>query len=184
MAGSMNAACGHFVARGKARDSTIDPSKIAKLQQESQLKAPAADERKIWPPRSVLVYRDGSWQPTEPDVVILLVHDCVTGYPFDSIAWRPEQPQQWWQSTGLATHLGEADRRCCCWDQSPIRLVATPKEWATTAAPRACVLDWTADLRALFGEVPEVRCASAALRLHLQKQLVAQTMPRFRVTST
>ena len=85
----MNAAFGHFVARGKARDSTIDPSKITKLQQESQLKAPAVDERKISPPRRVLVYRDGSWQPTEPgdaagtDVVILAVYDCVTGCPFD-----------------------------------------------------------------------------------------------------
>jgi hypothetical protein len=160
------------------------------LQPAPQPKAPAPNERKIWPVRRVLVYGDGSWSPTDPgdvagiDAVVLLVHDCTTGYPYDSIAWRPEQPRIWWQRTGLATHLGEADLRACWWDQSPIRLVATPHEWAAALAPRACVLDWTSDLRTLFGEVCEIRCASAALRIHLQKQLIVQTMPPFRVTSS
>ena len=44
------------------------------------------------------------------------------------------------------------------------------------------VLDWRCDLRALFGDVPEIQCASEAVKKFLQKRLAAQVAHSYGIT--
>jgi hypothetical protein len=141
-----------------------------------------------WEEILVLPHRDGSWSPSEGDGVRAAVVEIFDPDPphevIDSVAWPLADPARWWLCRGICTHLGALDLRQCWWENRPIRLLPTPRDWVLDRGPgpSVCVLQWDADLRAIFWQVPEIRCASAPLANHLRRRLAEQVPPRFRIS--
>jgi hypothetical protein len=100
----------------------------------------------------------------------------------DTVAWFSSRPDEWWLERRVATHVGDRALRHAAFLQKPIHLLASPAAWLDSPHGAICILDWNCDLRALFREVPEVRCAAPALKTHLSRRLAEQVAPRFKIT--
>lgn len=98
----------------------------------------------------IIAERSGLYQP-HPDgwpAAILAVHDQA-GAIIDLVAWNPESPGRWWRRLGRAQVLGAVEIDKASHFGVPLRLVATPDEWAmmhwpssASIWPCACVVDW------------------------------------------
>lgn len=103
------------------------------------------------------------------------------GREIDTVAFFSGRPRRWFRQLLVATHLGD---QALCHAQflgKPVRLLATPADWL--ASPEGMVvLDWRCDLRALFGEVPEIVCASTEMQKYLDQSLAKQVAHRYRIT--
>jgi hypothetical protein len=103
------------------------------------------------------------------------------GERVDVAAWFGDHPSKWWLERRIATHLGDRALRHAAFLQQSIRLLATPAAWLDSPRGSMVVLDWTCDLRGLFREVPEVRCATPTLARHLITRLAEQVAPQFKI---
>jgi hypothetical protein len=128
-------------------------------------------------------FADGSFQFTKDgkDALICPV-EMDGGEAIDEVAWFALRPAEWWLRRRIATHLGDRALRDAAFLGKPIRLLSSPAEWIASSEGAITVLDWTCDLRALFREVPAIRCATPVLRAHLIRRLAEQVAPRFNIT--
>jgi hypothetical protein len=129
-------------------------------------------------------FSDGSFQYADsgPEALLCPV-ELDSGEIVDTVAWFSERSADWWMERRIATHLGDRALRYAAFLQKPIRLLASPAAWLDSPHEAICILDWSYDLRALFREVPEVRCATPALKTHLSHRLAEQVAPRFKITA-
>ncbi|MGE5537478.1 MAG: AAA family ATPase [Gemmatimonas sp.] len=88
--------------------------------------------------------------------------------PEDAVAWEPARPGAWWRRTGVATLLGSDNIARA--GTAPLAVHATPERWLAAGGRGICVLDWSADLRALLGEAQLVT-DSAPLARRLDRAL-------------
>jgi hypothetical protein len=104
-----------------------------------------------------------------------------SGEIIDTVAWFADCPGSWWLAARIATHLG--DRALChaAFLGKPIRLLPSPAAWLSSPEGAVCVLDWSTDLRALFRDVPEIRCSTAALARHLSRRLDEQVRHTYKI---
>jgi hypothetical protein len=136
-------------------------------------------------------FADGSFQYAEGggrDALLYPV-ELDDGDVIDTVAWFPTNPRKWWRAKLTGTHLGDRSRRRAAFLQEPIRLLATPADWAASPTGAVCVIDWGCDLRALFREVPAIQCASRApgmaarMARGLERRLAEQVHHRFKITT-
>ena len=59
----------------------------------------------------------------------------------------------------------------------------SPSAWLSSPLGAVCVLDWTTNLRALFREVPEIRCSTPALATYLRRRLDEQIQAQERAVA-
>ncbi len=152
----------------------------------AEVKIDACFEREPWAERLIQIHRDGTWSPSERHgvrAVLLPIFDPRGGEDLiDVVAWRVEEPRKWWLRRGIATHLGQQDLEQCWWEDRPIKLISRPRDWMFDSGPSVCILQWTADLRAILWRAPEVRCADYRMKKYLEARLAAQVRPRFGIT--
>ena len=123
----------------------------------------------------VQIFSDGTFQYAEGGREALLCPvELDSGDLVDTVAWFSGQPTTWWLLLRIGTHLG--DRALChaAFLRESIRLVPSPSVWLSSPEGAVCVLDWTASLRTLFREVPEIWCSTPALAKHLRRRLDEQ----------
>jgi hypothetical protein len=131
--------------------------------------------------------RDGTFRIAEHgeagaiDAELLLVRDGDDLDIIDAIAWPRDKRSPWWVMRGLVAILGDHELRAAWWDQRPVRLLETPRDWLHAHGDGACIVDWEADLRAMFGDVTAVACATGALAARVCQTLQAQAAPAFAV---
>jgi hypothetical protein len=130
----------------------------------------------------IRIFSDRSFQLDQSGALATLIpielHD---GTAIDAVAFLAANPRRWWTEKLAATHLGDTELNRAQWYQRPIRLVATPADWLRDPQT-ICVLDWwSCDLRALFGDVPKVICASDGQERFLRRRLTEQVAPRFKI---
>jgi hypothetical protein len=132
----------------------------------------------------ILVSGDRTFQPDDDGfVAALLPVEDHRGVRFDIVAWAVGNPAEWWTRWGLAEVLGESALTKADWRNEPVRLYATPERWLRSGNDMAvCILDWTANLRRILGQTPEVQCESTSLKFELERRLHAQTKPAFDIT--
>jgi len=116
------------------------------------------------------------------DAELLLVRDGDDLEIVDAITWPRDRRSPWWTMHGLVALLGDHELRAAWWDQRPVRLLETPRDWLHVHGNGACIVDWEADLRAMFGDVAAVACATDALAARVRQTLQAQAAPAFVVT--
>jgi len=95
----------------------------------------------------------------------------------DVIAWPVDATSPWWTLRGLATHLGQHEMRAAWWERRHALMVATPQHYVDHVGEAFVIIDWSADLNAILGDVPGIVCDSAALADRLRRILVSQAMP-------
>ena len=131
-------------------------------------------------------YSDGSFMrdPEEDAVpaIMLVVGDELGDY-FDTVAWDPRSPGRWWLEYGRADVLGLQSILYCEFNQTPLTLFATPRDWLFGRGAGACLLSWDVDPRVELGAVPEVRCESDAVREKLRKRIWELARPDFTISS-
>jgi hypothetical protein len=115
------------------------------------------------------------------DAELLLVRDGDDLEIVDAIAWPRDRRSPWWTMHGLVALLGDQELRAAWWDQRPVRLLETPRDWLHAHGDGACIVDWEADLREMFGDATAVTCATAALAARVRQTLQAQAAPAFAV---
>jgi hypothetical protein len=127
-------------------------------------------------------FSDGSFQHTDsgPEAILCPVK-LDGGEIIDTVAWFADQPGAWWLRHRIATHLGDRALRHAAFLGKPIRLLSWPADWVSSPWDAVCVLDWTTDLRALFRDVPEIRCSTPALEKHLSDCLDKQVRHGFKI---
>jgi hypothetical protein len=90
----------------------------------------------------------------------------------DVVAWERGAPSPWWLLRGNVTHLGRHAADLACASGRPLTLTATPERYLDYHAGHAlCVVNWSADLRAIFEGVREIRCETPALARRLNAGL-------------
>lgn len=123
---------------------------------------------------------DGSFQESEGgfDALICPVRDRY-GEVVDAVAWRLGSPNVWWRLRCLGDVLGAPALLQAAWEPTELTLYETPQRWLANVGPRAlCILDWSADLRLLFGLVHgPLICESTRLEQKFLQTLAAQTGP-------
>jgi hypothetical protein len=132
----------------------------------------------------IQVFADSSFEYAEQgdgrDAMLYPV-ELDSGELIDTVAWFPDRARKWFRWRLLGMHLGDLALRHAQFLQRPILLLETPADWVRSPAGSIVVIDWRCNLRALFGEVPEVRCASISLKRFLQQRLSEQVAPRFTI---
>ena len=117
---------------------------------------PDAVSNDCWHEGIVHLHRDGSWSPSEGDgsrcaIAPIFDPECPL-IQIDAVAWPLTNPGCWWMRRGVVTYLGASELHRCWWENRPIRLLATPRDWICDPGPgpSACILQWDADLRAIL----------------------------------
>ena len=91
------------------------------------------------------------------------------GETVDIVAFIQDEPERWWCRHGDETPiLGAPALARAMFERQPLVLWETPLQWLLQRRSGSVVLDWGADLRPIFEEIPAVNCQSPALsdRLH------------------
>lgn len=124
------------------------------------LEVPADGTLGLAPAGSRLWSPEGYRKPGEPERRVELDYLPVRtadGKLIDVVAWRPDNPAQWWLRTGNGLILGASELERVSWTALPCYLVATPAAWRRADRARTCaicLLDWEAvDTPSLFGTV-------------------------------
>jgi hypothetical protein len=130
----------------------------------------------------IQTYSDGSFQRTDsgPEAILYPVR-MDGGEIIDTVAWFAGRPGAWWLERGIATHLGDRALRHAAFLGKPIRLLPSPTVWLSSPWGAVCVLNWTTDLRALFRDVPEIRCSTPALAKYLSDCLDKQVRHHYKI---
>ncbi len=91
----------------------------------------------------------------------------------DTVAFFPDEPEQWWLRFGDETPIlgAEALNYAEC-DSRPLMLWETPLQWLLQRRKGAVVLDWGVDLRPVFQDIPTVDSQSTALSDRLQQNFL------------
>jgi hypothetical protein len=140
-------------------------------------RVPEPFEAAIW------TFTDGSFQLDKDGREAVLVSvELDGGVEIDTCAFFPNRPKRWWREFLVATHLGDQALRHAQFLGRSVRLLTTPQDWIVSPEGAMVVLDWRCDLRALFGDVPEIQCASEAMKKYLQTRLAAQVAHSYRIT--
>jgi hypothetical protein len=165
--------------RGSTRPVVRQASQVAQAYSASGrfgLQPPAVAKAKVQ------IFSDRSFQYSA-DGRNALVYPVVlnSGDQVDTVGWFREQPARWWLLRRIGTHLGDQALCHAAFFQEPVRLVPTPSAWLSSPIGAMCVLDWATNLRALFREVPEIRCATSALAEHLRRRLAEQVHHGFKI---
>src|SRR5262249_29173467 len=98
------------------------------------------------------------------------------------VAWEHGKPSPWWTLRGTATVIGEHELRSARWQQRPAQMLATPADFVAAAGAGFCVIDWSADINSLIGDVAAVECAAPPLAERLRTTPIAQAMPNIRIS--
>ena len=109
---------------------------------------------------------DGTWQPAEEDGFDAMLIPIYTfgNVVHDVVAYEWHRPTVWWLRWGRATFAGEHELILAARDKRPTKLVATPREWLHHSGLALCILDWSADVRAILAQAPNgIVCDSEAL---------------------
>lgn len=148
--------------------------------------------------RPILPRRDGRFDPVEhepgqapdaarADMAAQLPAEDAAGEIVDLVAWFVTDPCRWWTRKGVATILGERAIVRAGWNVEPVNLYRTPGEWLHASAGgddfAACIVDWQADPRLMFGCAQEVRCISAKLRQRLEARVRECARPSFKIST-
>jgi hypothetical protein len=142
-----------------------------------------ADAWLLWAQAQLLA--DGFWQPAGPrdadrkEVFVIPAHD--DGAVIDLIAWRPAEPNQWYQRTCAIDLLGERRAFCCYFEQKPLKLWSTPAAWLLAEGDGACALRERALTN--LGEVPEIHAETYELAKRIQQARERQ-WPEIKVMQT
>jgi hypothetical protein len=130
---------------------------------------------------------DGFFQPLEEGFPALIFPVLAPGgHLVDMLAWKWNDPRQWWWRVRAVPMLGEEAVWSASWRQEPIELVETPNDWLMAGGSRSrktCIVDWQVDPRDLFGSVAEVVCATPGLTKHLRHSLALHARPAFKIRS-
>jgi hypothetical protein len=130
----------------------------------------------------IQTYSDGSFQRSDSGpMAILCPVKLDDGEIIDTVAWFADRPSAWWLRRRIAAHLGDRALRHAAFFGKPIRLLPSPAAWLSSPEGAVCVLDWTTDLRALFREVPEIRCSTPMLARHLDRRLDEQVRHNYKI---
>lgn len=115
-----------------------------------RLEVPADGTLGLAPAGSRLWSPEGYRKPGEPERRVELDYLPVRtadGKLIDTVAWRADNPAQWWLRTGNGLILGADELERVSWTTLPCYFVATPAAWRRayrggdgTAA--ICILDW------------------------------------------
>lgn len=123
-----------------------------------------------WPQRAILPQPTGLWIPTaasDPNATeALLLPVTANNRLIDLVAWRWDNPRQWWQRTGAATHLGDQ------WlddppDGATVPLSDTPADWLASRGKTLVILNWAADLAPILDGAPDILCQSTTMARRL-----------------
>lgn len=130
---------------------------------------------------TIQTFSDGSFQfdPDGPTLAKLLPVEADGGEIIDTVGWEFGSTAPWWLHRRVATHLGDAELRRAAWFGRPVRLVETPAAWLELGGLACCVLDWYADLRAVFRDVPQVVPETPVVEGWLRRALAEQAAPTF-----
>ena len=91
----------------------------------------------------------------------------------DIVAFIQDEPEQWWCRYGDETPiLGAKALAYAAWERQPLVLWETPLQWLLQHRSGSVVLDWGADLRTIFEDIPAVNCQSTALSDRLQRNFL------------
>ena len=95
------------------------------------------------------------------------------GELIDAVAFFQDDPGRWWLRFGDESPiLGARTLARAAWEHQPLILWETPLQWLLKRRRGCCVLDWGANLRPLFDEIPEIACQSGALSERLQRNFL------------
>lgn len=124
---------------------------------------------------------DGSFQESEGgfEALVCPVRDG-HGDVIDAVAWRLGAPNVWWRYRCLGDVLGAPALLKAAWEPAELILYETPARWLAAVGSKAiCILDWSADLRLLFGLVHgPLTCESARLEQKFLATLARQSGPQ------
>ena len=90
----------------------------------------------------------------------------------DAAAFLTSRPGRWWLRYRDTAILCARAFAIAEWDGRPLKLWETPLQWLLQGRRGSVILDWGADLRPMFEDVPEITCQSTALRDRLQANFV------------
>ena len=113
--------------------------------------------------------RDGTYQPDPCGqwAAITGVHDR-HGELVDLVAWRPDEPGQWWLRVGDETpFLGTRRLAMAAYYHDTITLHPNPQDWLLAGREGVCVLKWSWRLDDLFEGVRVVECSNVPLQRKL-----------------
>lgn len=113
-----------------------------------------------------------SFDPDGRLAVLIPVRDRF-GEIVDMAAFFQEESDQWWCRHGDETPiLGAQELAYAGFHHQRLKLWETPLQWLLKRRSGCCVLDWGANLRLLFDDIPEVACQSTALKDQLHKNFL------------
>lgn len=134
------------------------------------------------PSAMVDVFSDGSFQENEESDIEALI--CPVRDPhgevIDAVAWQIGNPNIWWRLRCVGAVLGAPALMRATWEPRELVVYETPSRWlAVMPADNAiCILDWKADLRAIFGLVHgPLTCESERLEQKFLATLARQRGP-------
>jgi hypothetical protein len=120
----------------------------------------------------IRTHDDGTWEPYKDGRrAIVLNVPTPAGEPCDLIAWRHDDPQQWWRRTKIAVLLGMSDAQKYATTGDTLYVHSTPERWLFSGGHGVCVLDWSADLTFWFDGIPKIAADSEELAIRLAKHL-------------
>lgn len=127
---------------------------------------------------------DGTWEPDEAGFDALLMPvTALGGDIIDTVAWEFGRPAVWWLRRGIATFVGEHEIFLANQRERQVKLVATPKEYLAHWGHAVCILNWTADVKAILGQINRgIICESAPLAARATRAVNLRPSDRIKIT--
>lgn len=130
----------------------------------------------------VEVHSDGTFvfDPEGTAMLTAAVDDEDECY-IDAVCWARHDPYQWWLHTGVGQVLGWRWINHHKFAGESIVLYMTPHDLFEANGRGAVILDWRADPRHVFAQIPKVSCAGAALKQRLEMRIAELNAPDFEI---
>lgn len=134
------------------------------------------------PSALIETFSDGSFQENEESGVEALICPIRDAYGeiIDAVAWQIGVPNIWWRYRCIGDVLGAPALLRASWESQELIIYETPRAWlAACPSPIAvCILDWSADLRSIFGLVHgPLTCETERLEQKFLSTLAEQRGP-------
>lgn len=138
----------------------------------------------------IRAFGDGTWEPGEEgdreafDALLMPIFDLYSGDLVDVVAWEGHAPELWWLRYKRADFVGEAAIFLANREKHRVKLVTTPSEYLKHWGRAICILNWTADIRAIVGQAEHgVMCAGPKVAARLRGAIDKRPSERLRITT-